>query len=68
MNTSTNSFGYNGFGSRISKTDSAGSHTFKRDGAGVTAPVVADGFASYTPGVPERRSSTTTHNHSALRT
>jgi len=39
--------------------DSAGTATYKRDGAHVTAPVVSDGFATYTPGISERRSSTT---------
>ncbi len=57
----TNSFGYNGVGTRVSKTDSSGSATFMRNGVGVTAPVLSDGAATYTPGVGERRGSTTKH-------
>ena len=54
-------------GDGVREGDRAGTHTFKRDGAGVTAPVVADGFASYTPGISERRSGTTTYLHSGLK-
>jgi RHS repeat-associated protein len=51
----------------VSKSDSVGSHTFKRAGAGVTAPVLDDGFASYTPGVSERRNNATTYYHAGLK-
>jgi RHS repeat-associated protein len=51
----------------VSKSDSVGSHTFKRAGAGVTAPVLSDGFASYTPGVSERRNNATTYYHAGLK-
>ncbi|MBX3119342.1 MAG: RHS repeat-associated core domain-containing protein [Fimbriimonadaceae bacterium] len=63
----TNSFSYYGLDTRVSKTDSSGSFTFKRDGVGVTAPVVGDGSAVYTPGVSERSSSTTTYMHSGIK-
>jgi len=43
----------------VSKVDSTGTYSFKRDGAGVTAPLLSDGAASYTPGVSERRGTTT---------
>ena len=57
--TATNTFAYNGLDTRVSKVDSAGTATYKRDGAHVTAPVISDGSAVYTPGISERRSSTT---------
>lgn len=56
--TATNTFTYNGLDTRVSKVDSAGTATYKRDGAHVTAPVIGDGSAVYTPGISERRSST----------
>lgn len=65
--SATNTFAYNGLDTRVSKVDSAGTSTFKRDGAGVTAPVLSDGGATYTPGISERRSSTTTFLHSGLK-
>jgi len=57
--TATNTFTYNGLDTRVSKVDSAGTATYKRDGAHVTAPVISDGSATYTPSISERRSSTT---------
>ena len=57
--TATNTFTYNGLDTRVGKVDSGGTATYKRDGAYVTAPVVSDGSATYTPGISERRSSTT---------
>jgi len=65
--TATNTFTYNGLDTRVGKVDSAGTSTYKRDGAGVTAPVLGDGGAVYTPGISERRSSTTTFLHSGLK-
>jgi len=44
-----------------------GTRTFLRAGAGVTASVLTDGNASYTPGVSENRSSVTTYSHSGLK-
>ena len=64
----TNNFTYNGFDTRTKKVDSAGTANFKRLGAGVTAPVVDDGSATYTPGISERRSGTTTYLHAGLKT
>jgi RHS repeat-associated protein len=43
--------------------DSSGTATYKRDGADVTDPVLSDGSALYTPGVSERRGSTTKFDH-----
>ncbi len=57
----TNTMGYNGFGTRVSKTDSGGSFSFMRNGTGVTAPVLSDGFANYTPGISDRRNGATKH-------
>jgi RHS repeat-associated protein len=56
--TATNTFSYNGLDARVGKVDSGGTSTYSRDGTGVTAPVMSDGTANYTPGVSERRSST----------
>lgn len=61
-NESTNTFTYNGLDTRVGKVDSTGTKTFLRDGAYVTDPVINDG-TSYTPGVSERRSSTTKFYH-----
>lgn len=59
--TATNTFTYSGLDARVSKVDSLGTSTYKRDGAGITSPVLSDGFAVYTPGLSERRGSTTKH-------
>lgn len=55
----TNTFSYNGLDTRVGKVDSVGTMTYKRDGAYVTDPVLSDGAAKYTPGISERRSTTT---------
>ncbi|MEQ1821180.1 MAG: hypothetical protein ABL949_01595 [Fimbriimonadaceae bacterium] len=65
--SATNSFGYNGFDARVSKTDSAGTSTYRRLGAGATSAVLGDGSASFTPGLSERRGSTTTFQHSGIK-
>jgi RHS repeat-associated protein len=44
-----------------------GSRTFLRAGLGVTAPVLGDGTADYTPGVLRTASSTTTFAHAGLK-
>jgi RHS repeat-associated protein len=44
-----------------------GTRTFLRAGVGVTAGVLADGNADYTPGISEVRSGTTTYSHSGLK-
>ena len=61
------SYTYNGLDTRVSKTENSVSNTYSRDGVGVTSPVLNDGDAAYTPGVSERRSSTTTFMHSGLK-
>jgi RHS repeat-associated protein len=66
-NTSTNTFTYNGLDTRVGKVDSGGTKTYKRDGVGVTAPVLSDGAASYTPGLSERRSGTSTFSHAGIK-
>ena len=63
----TNTIGYNFFGTRTSKTDSTGTRTYLRDGVGVTSPLLADGAATYTPGISERRGSTTTYQLDGLK-
>jgi RHS repeat-associated protein len=61
--TATNTFTYNGLDTRVGKVDSSGTHTFRRDGDTVTSPVLDDGFAKYTPGVSDRRGSSTRFTH-----
>jgi RHS repeat-associated protein len=61
------SYAINGVNTRVSKTEGGVTNTFRRDGIGVTAPVLADGSANYTPGVSERRGVTTTYLHSGLK-
>ncbi len=63
----TSSFGYNGLDARVSKTDSAGTFSFKRNGAGVTDPVLSDGAATYTPGISERRAGSSKFLHSGMK-
>jgi RHS repeat-associated protein len=43
--------------------DSGGTKTFKRDGVGVTAPVLSDGVSSFTPGISARTSGATKFLH-----
>jgi RHS repeat-associated protein len=63
----TNAFGYNGLDARVSKTDSSGTFGFKRNGAGVTDPVLSDGAATYTPGISERRGGNSKFLHSGMK-
>jgi RHS repeat-associated protein len=51
----------------VSKIEGGVSNTYVRDGVGVTAPVIRDSFASYTPGVSEKRGSISTFRHSGLK-
>ena len=60
--SATNSFSYNGLDARVGKVDSGGTATYRRDGAGVTASVLSDGGAVYTPGVSQRRGGATTYD------
>ena len=66
-NQSTNSFGYNGFGARVSKSDSTGNYTFLRGGTAVVSPVLDDGSAASTPGISERRNNNSTVYHADLK-
>ncbi len=66
-NTSSDGFGYNGLGSRTSTSGTNGSRTFLRAGLSVTAPVLGDGTADYTPSVSRRESSTTKFSHAGLK-
>ncbi|MDX2066572.1 MAG: RHS repeat-associated core domain-containing protein [Fimbriimonadaceae bacterium] len=61
--TATNTFTYNGLDTRVGKVDSAGTATYKRDGDSVTAPVLDDGAAKFTPGISERRGTTSRFTH-----
>ncbi|MDX2064717.1 MAG: RHS repeat-associated core domain-containing protein [Fimbriimonadaceae bacterium] len=61
--TATNTFTYNGLDTRVGKVDSAGTATYKRDGDYVTAPVLDDGAAKFTPGISERRGTTSRFSH-----
>ncbi|MBV6501977.1 MAG: hypothetical protein AKCLJLPJ_00018 [Fimbriimonadales bacterium] len=62
-----NTFAYSGLGARVSKTDSTGSYTYRRNGSSVTSPVLSDGSAVYTPGISERRSGVSKFYHSDLK-
>ncbi len=64
--TATNSFTYNGLDTRVGKSDSAGTATYKRDGVEVDDDVLSDGAAAYTPGLSERRSGVSTWTHAGL--
>ena len=59
----TNSFAYNGSDLRVSKIDSAGTKTYKTDGSSPASPVLSDGAATYTPGLSERRGTTSKFYH-----
>ncbi|MBI5706933.1 MAG: RHS repeat-associated core domain-containing protein [Armatimonadetes bacterium] len=66
-NASVDTFTYNGLDTRVGKGGAQGSSTFKRNGVGVTAPVLSDGDATYTPGISERRGSATTYSHTGIK-
>ncbi|MGE0002161.1 MAG: RHS repeat-associated core domain-containing protein, partial [Fimbriimonadaceae bacterium] len=61
--TGSETYTYSAFGTRAK----VGTRTFLRAGAGVTAGVLDDGNAVYTPGVSEKRGSVTTFSHSGLK-
>jgi RHS repeat-associated protein len=63
----TGSYSYNGLDTRVSKTENSVDKTFLRDGDYVTDPVLSDSSATFTPGISERRGSTTTFSHSGLK-
>ena len=52
--TTASTYGYNGVGTRVSKSNSNGSRTYKRNGVGVTAPVLSDGVSTMVPGISEK--------------
>ncbi len=62
-----NSMAYNGLDTRVSLADSGGTKVFKRDGVSVTAPVLGDGTAVFSPGVGEKRGSVKTYFHHGLK-
>ena len=57
------SYTYNGFGARVSKTGSIGNRNYKRDGVGVTAPVLSDSISTSVPGIAEKANSITSTIH-----
>ena len=61
--SATNSFAYNGLGLRVSKNDSAGAFAYVCDGTAAASAVLKDGAATYTPGLSERRGSTSKFTH-----
>ena len=63
----SHSYTYNGFDTRVSKTANGSLTAYHRDGAGVTAPLVGDTGATYTPGISEKRGGITTFNHGGLK-
>ncbi|RYG32370.1 hypothetical protein EON81_20790, partial [bacterium] len=60
-------FAYNGEGARVSATENGVTRNDLRDGTSVTAPVLEDSLASYTPGISERRASISTFNHAGIK-
>jgi RHS repeat-associated protein len=67
LGMTTNAFAYNGFGARVSKTDSGGSNTYLRASSGLIGSIVADSGATYTPGVSEKRGTTSTFCHADIK-
>jgi RHS repeat-associated protein len=54
---------YNGFDTRVGKNGT----TYHRDGTGVTAPLISDSNATYTPGISERRGGVSTFLNAGLK-
>ena len=50
----TSNYSYNGIGARIGKSGAFGTKNYKRDGVGVTNPVLSDGATSTVPGLTEK--------------
>ena len=59
----SHTYTYNGFDTRVGKNGTS----YHRDGAGVTAPLLSDDQATYTPGISERRAGVTTFSHGGLK-
>jgi RHS repeat-associated protein len=67
LSTSTNSFSYNAFGARVSKTDSSGTSTYARNGVSVVAPVLTDGTLTYTPSISSCDGTSSTWSHGDIK-
>ncbi|MCW3052755.1 MAG: repeat-containing protein, partial [Chthonomonadales bacterium] len=61
--SATNSFTYNGNDMRMQKVDSTGTANYLCDGTTPASSVLKDGSAVYTPGLSERRGSTSKFYH-----
>jgi RHS repeat-associated protein len=61
------SYNYNGVDTRVSKTAGGSVTAYHRDGVGVTAPLISDTGADYTPGVSERRGPVSTFLHGGIK-
>jgi len=61
--SATNSFSYNGNDMRMQKVDSAGTANYLCDGTTPASAVLKDGAAVYTPGLSERRGTTSKFYH-----
>jgi RHS repeat-associated protein len=58
---------YNGFDTRVAKNAGGSVTAYHRDGSGVTAPLISDSGATYTPGVSERRNGVSTFLNAGLK-
>ncbi|MEW5883231.1 MAG: RHS repeat-associated core domain-containing protein [Armatimonadota bacterium] len=58
---------HNDFGARVSKSDSSGSNTYLRGSSGLIGSIVSDSAATYTPGVSEKRGTTSTYYHADIK-
>jgi RHS repeat-associated protein len=58
---------YNGFDTRVGKNAGGSVTAYHRDGAGVTAPLISDSGATYTPGISERRNGVSTFLNAGLK-
>ena len=65
--STSDSFGYNGLGARMSSSGANGNKTFRRAGIGVLSSVMSDGTKDYTPGVSSRENGVSTFQNSGLK-
>ena len=56
-------YAYNGADARVGKSGTGGSRAYRRDGVGVTAPVLGDGVRTMVPGISERSGGATAFSH-----
>ncbi|MEW5883224.1 MAG: hypothetical protein AB1725_03245 [Armatimonadota bacterium] len=63
----TNTFACNGFGARVSKSDSSGSNMYLRASSGLIGSIVSDSGATYTPLVSEKRGTTSNYYHADIK-